>query len=124
MRKLSRTRPAVQLPARVARTRRPAPRTEVFNLDEWTGGRLIHMYLMASYLYYQADLSIITDSEYDALCKKLLKELPNLGKHQHRKFVSREALKAGTAYHLTYNDYPLMVKSAAEYWYKKLKGNS
>lgn len=124
MNRVRRTRPVpVPLPARVVRTRPAKPKGEVLNLDEISGGRLVSMYLMASFLYYHENVSIIEDGEYDALCKKLLKELPTI-KHNHRHLVSRESLKAGTAYHLRRDDYPLIVMSAAEHWYKQLKGKS
>lgn len=73
----------------------------------------ISFYLAASYLYYRKDISILSDSCYDGICKWLLKNIDNL-EHTNHNLVDKEALKAGTAYHIREEDYPLRVKVSAE----------
>ena len=73
----------------------------------------ISFYLAASYLYYRRDISILSDSCYDGICKWLLKNIDNL-EHTNHNLVDKEALKAGTAYHIKEEDYPLRVKVSAE----------
>lgn len=72
------------------------------------------MYLIHSYLYYIEETPLISDTEYDRLCKKLLNSFDTLT-HRHKHLVSKEALQAGTGYHLAEADYPLITKRAAAY---------
>lgn len=67
---------------------------------------------MTSYLYYVLGISVISDELFDKICKTLLEGHDKLT-HQHKHLVEREALEAGTAYHLKEADYPVRVKWAA-----------
>ena len=49
---------------------------------------LIPYYLMLSYLYYEQNVSLIDDAEFDKLCKTLLEKLDNLN-HMHKHLVSK-----------------------------------
>jgi NAD-dependent DNA ligase len=71
---------------------------------------LVPYYLMYSYLYYKKDISMITDEEYDRICKELYKEWKNI-EHFHKPLINKEALLSGTGYTLKYPD---RVKYAAE----------
>jgi NAD-dependent DNA ligase len=75
-------------------------------------GALVPMYLVHSYLYYIEETPIITDTEYDRLCKKLLNSFDTLT-HRHKHLVSKEALQAGTGYHISEDDYPSITKHSA-----------
>jgi NAD-dependent DNA ligase len=70
---------------------------------------LVPFYLMCSYLYYKKDTSLITDDEFDNICKDLLKNWDNIN-HVHKHLISKESLKAGTGYDLKYTS---MIISAA-----------
>lgn len=72
---------------------------------------LVPWYLMASYLYYECSISIMSDSEYDQLCKKLDELWAFAKKHRHSHLVDRASLSATTGYYL--NDLPQIVKNAA-----------
>lgn len=72
-------------------------------------------YLMASYLYYIKDYSIMADEEYDSLCKHLLSTWDEW-EHRHKHLVSKGDLEAGTCYKLKERHYPLIVRSSAEQW--------
>lgn len=77
--------------------------------------RLVPFYLMTGYLYYQLDESVISDHDFDFICRRLLKEW-NTFEHPQKHLITIEALKAGTAFHLKAEDYPLMARHAAEAW--------
>ena len=70
---------------------------------------LIPYYLMFSYLYYEKDINLITDSEFDALCKTLLEKYDGLT-HMHKHLVTKTALSAGTGYDIKYTN---MIKDSA-----------
>ena len=71
--------------------------------------------MMASYLYYKLDISLLSDTEYDQLAYILLRDY-DLFEHQHKYLVTKDMLKAGTAYSIY--KYPLMVMGACETYLK------
>jgi hypothetical protein len=83
--------------------------------------RLISYYMMSSYLYYQRDKHVLTDPDYDTMCKRILAEWSNI-KHQHKRRVKRKSLEAGTGYQL--KNYPNIVMSAAERWFEEWEKES
>ena len=70
---------------------------------------LIPYYLMFSYLYYEKNISLIDDSEFDRLCKTLLDKFDEV-KHINKNLVSKSDLTAGTGYGINYTN---RIKSAA-----------
>lgn len=76
-------------------------------------------YLMSAYTYYAMDVCIISDGAFDELAKFLLKNWSKI-KHQHKRFITKADLKAGT---LLFNSekLPNMVKSAAVARYQTLR---
>ena len=52
---------------------------------------------MFSYLYYEKNISLIEDGEFDDMCKTLLEKLDSLT-HMHKHLVKKESLTAGTGY--------------------------
>ena len=70
---------------------------------------LVPYYLMFSYLYYEKNLSLIEDTEFDKLCQTLLEKYDNV-EHMHKHLVSKEALTAGTGYDIVYTN---MIKDSA-----------
>ena len=70
---------------------------------------LIPYYLMFSYLYYEKNISLIDDTEYDSLCKTLLEKFDNL-KHFHKHLVKKDSLTAGTGYDIKYTN---LIKDSA-----------
>jgi hypothetical protein len=75
-------------------------------------------YLLSSYLYYVEGRSILTDSEFDALCKELLERWDEVT-HRHKHLTSREDLEAGTGYAI---QYPSIVIGAARHWWYATNG--
>lgn len=84
-------------------------------IEENGNGLLVPWYLILSYAYYHLAVSLVTDEYYDKLCNDLLTAKENdIIKHRHLHLCDKEALKAGTAFHLKKSDYPGMVVSSAE----------
>ena len=70
---------------------------------------LIPYYLMFSYLYYEKNISLIEDGEFDDMCKTLLEILDSLT-HMHKHLVKKESLTAGTGYDIKYTN---LIKDSA-----------
>lgn len=75
-------------------------------------GNLVAAYLIHSFLYYQCEVSVITDAEYDAICLELLERYNEI-EHPHKYLVDPDALRAGSGYHLAALDYPPQVRAIA-----------
>lgn len=73
-------------------------------------GYKLQIYLLTSYLYYEMCRSVITDHEFDRLCKELAEGWDDF-EHQHKYCTDRGSMVAATGYA---NHYPLMVKGAAD----------
>lgn len=77
---------------------------------------LVPYYLMSSYLYYKLDDCVISDGEFDDICKTL-NEKWDMVEHFHKHLVIRDNLLSGTGFCLTDNvDFPNRVKNAAKSW--------
>ena len=70
---------------------------------------LIPYYLMFSYLYYEKNISLIDDAEFDGMCKTLLDKIDTLT-HMHKHLVKKESLTAGTGYDIKYTN---LIKDSA-----------
>ena len=73
---------------------------------------LIPWYLITSILYYERDISIISDELYDLICSILDDEWDNL-EHRHKRLIDRESLNAGTGYYLKSDELPSIILGAA-----------
>ena len=76
---------------------------------------LVPYYLMYSYAYYKENESLISDTEYDYICKQIIEKWDNIT-HWHKSLLTLAALKAGTGYDI---EYPNRVISAAKLLIKK-----
>ena len=72
----------------------------------------IPWYLMASYLYYQRDISLISDAEYDEMCRDILENYPRI-EHRHKYLVDVDALAAGTGFQIDWQKAPRIIIGAA-----------
>lgn len=70
-------------------------------------------YLMSCYLYYEEGRSVLSDAEFDALCKELLERWDEIT-HRHKALITKEDLEAGTGYAIKY---PNIVIGAARHWW-------
>jgi len=68
--------------------------------------KLVKDYLIHSYLYYILDNSVISDGEYDTLCKELLQS------DIEHPLVDKGALAAGSGYSI--KDYPIEIVEEAK----------
>ena len=68
--------------------------------------------LMASYLYYIHDFSILSDGLFDELCRNMMYNYGDII-HRHKGFITLNHLAMGSLYTLTENEYPSMTKDAA-----------
>jgi hypothetical protein len=73
---------------------------------------LVPHYLIHSYLYYELDTAVISDSFYEDICKMLAGKWDTVH-HRHKHIIDRASLSAGTGYYLKSEDYPGLVKGAA-----------
>jgi len=56
---------------------------------------MIPWYIMASYAYYVQDDPLLSDGSFDRLVHRLLESYNEI-EHQHKSFVTTDALEAGT----------------------------
>lgn len=68
------------------------------------------IFMVSSCMYYFMNRSVIADADYDRLARELLAGYSTFT-HIHKRYVTREMLRAGTAYSV--RQYPLMVQQAA-----------
>ena len=83
-------------------------------IEEIHPNRLISYFMMSSYLYYEKYKNVLTDGDFDALCKRILKEWDNIN-HQHKSKIRKETLEAGTGYNIIYSN---LIMDAADHWLK------
>ena len=62
-----------------------------------------------SYLYYEKNITLIDDTEFDQMCKTLLEKYDEV-EHMHKHLVKKENLTAGTGYDIKYTE---MIKDSA-----------
>jgi len=77
--------------------------------------RLVPIYLMSSYLYYEHDKNVLDDTQFDYLCKKLYDNWDSV-EHMHKHLLDKDNLKAGSGYGITYTN---LIMSSALAWYKE-----
>lgn len=85
---------------------------------------LVVWYLLASYAYYQMDVSLLPDSVYDWLCMEILDVMthhPQAITHRHAHLIDAEALKAGTGFQIKEKEYPRIVVNTATRLAEKVK---
>lgn len=84
-------------------------------LSSISNNRLIPIYLMSSYLYYECDLNVLDDTQFDYLCKRILDNWDNID-HMHKHLLDKESLKAGSGYGIEYTN---LIRGASLDWYKQ-----
>ena len=80
---------------------------------------VISWILSASYCYYCRHTSLLSDDVFDKMCLYALNNYDTL-KHRHKHLITKGMLKAGTAYNLRVEDYPLIVRCSAEEMIQRL----
>ena len=74
----------------------------------------IAWWLMASYLYYHHDISILSDGFYDELAKAMLEAWDEL-EHQHKYLITTDNLRIGSLFNLAADAYPMRVRGGASH---------
>jgi hypothetical protein len=124
--RIRRSRPAPEPSEPVSRVRRvrrvpevdnqdinPRMLSRVFSIDwSWSWQKKFQLFLMCSYLYYQMNRSVITDSDYDRLCVDLLAGWKS-NDHQHKHLITRDDLRATTGFAI--KEYPGVVIGGAHF---------
>lgn len=82
--------------------------------------QLIPYYLMSCYLYYKKNEQVLTDKEFDDLCRELYEKWEQLD-HPHKKLINKELLLANTGYSIIF---PNIVKQSAFDWLEETKNKS
>ncbi|QIG76056.1 hypothetical protein EVC24_035 [Rhizobium phage RHph_I4] len=72
---------------------------------------LVPWYLMAGLMYYHFDNPILTDARFDEIAKTLLAAWDDI-EHNHKHFITKEDLEAGTL-SLKIEEFPMMTRGAA-----------
>jgi len=72
---------------------------------------MVSWFLILSYLYYDCDLTLVSDAFFDRLCKDLSANLDRLS-HAHKHLITHDMLTAGTGYNLS-GHFPGIVEGAA-----------
>ena len=83
--------------------------SNIIDFNSFSIGKLCVWYLVHSYLYYRLDDSVITDEEFDTLCKELLKRISNGNDeipNEFKELISKDALDAGTGHSVVYSELP------------------
>lgn len=83
---------------------------ECLDIIDGNPSMMVPWYLMAAYAYYVEDEPILSDSIFDRLSKKMLKEWENI-EHMHKEFISEGDLKAGTFL----GEYPTRIEGAVKH---------
>ncbi|MNC71979.1 hypothetical protein D3C75_1229720 [compost metagenome] len=80
-----------------------------------TPNAVVGWLLMASWVYYieQAEVSLLSDTTYDKACAWLLRHYPRVT-HKFKHLLPEDALRAGTAYHLSAGVYPRGIITLAQ----------
>ena len=77
--------------------------------------RLVPIYLMSSYLYYEQDKNVLDDTQFDYLCKKLYDNWDSV-EHMHKHLIDKNNLKAGSGYGIKYTN---LIVNSANSWYEQ-----
>jgi len=73
---------------------------------------LVPWYLMTSYMYYNRDISLLSDGLFDDVCKKLYERWAELD-HPHKHLIDFDQLSAGTGFALEFEQFPSLIINAA-----------
>lgn len=74
--------------------------------------QIIKWFLMASWLYYINDISILSDERYDLLAKQIYDSWDDLSS-MHKHVIRKDDLMCGSLYYLKDEDYPTIIVSLA-----------
>jgi NAD-dependent DNA ligase len=73
---------------------------------------IVPWFLMASFLYYIEDESLLTDAYYDELSQQMLERWDEIT-HRHKQLISADDLLCGSGFAIREDEYPSITKYAA-----------
>ena len=87
---------------------------------------LLNLYIVSSVLYYEHDISIIQDYEFDFVCKMLYERWHEIHtnpkiRQNHKDLLDRECLTAGSGYTIKQNSLDLVTYGIIQYMASLLK---
>ena len=91
------------------------------DIKESSTRKLCVQYLVYSMLYYQFDESLISDHDFDAICKELLTRIKNNSTipEELEKFITTDNLEAGSGYDVSFFQLPERIKAIVHILYTK-----
>ncbi len=91
-------------------------------INRFKDGHLVSQYLLASYCYYQLNLSPMTDEAFDRLCVRLIERWDFIDNsvYPHKNLIDYEALSAGSCFLPEYS-YPRIVTIGADEYERKCR---
>lgn len=92
-------------------------------IEQLRPGQLVQHFLLSSYCYYVAHITVMEDPVFDRLCERL-REVYGTFDHQHLHLIDEEMLDAGSAFNLREEDYPLIVRMGYEEYFHKCNDGS
>jgi len=81
------------------------------------------LYILTSYLYYIKDISLISDSLFDKICRDLLQDYQKIY-HYHasfQKLVDKSLLQAGSGFKIKFKYMPFWLQEHATFLEKKFE---
>ncbi len=94
------------------------PDSRCIRITDQNPSMLVPWWLMASFLYYHEDISLLSDELFDAISETLKDKYDELD-HPHKHLIQKEFTKSG--FYLKYEDYPGMCKGGAKHLVKEFK---
>lgn len=93
---------------------------DVDTVDRFKDGHLVKHYLLASYCYYQQNISPMTDHAFDRLCVRLLERWDHIDPkvYHHKNLINKGDVEAGTCL-LKESAYPSII-SVHAFEYERL----
>ena len=77
---------------------------------------LVPYYLMSCYLYYECNKNVLSDTQFDTLCKRLLDNWDSIN-HVHKHLIDKDALQCGSGYDIQYTN---LIKRSAIDWHETM----
>ena len=85
------------------------------DIKSMPANQLVSWFMMASYAYYQLNINLMSDYDFDFLVLRLRSEWDKVD-HPHKKLIKKTNLDAGSGYDI---EFPSMVKGATADYLKK-----
>lgn len=83
--------------------------------------KMVSEVLMASFLYYCKGISVLDDKQFDRMIFTVGENVDRIA-HMHKYLLDdTEVFTSQSLFHLQFDDYPTIVRTAARMWYNEIK---